>query len=150
MKVETERLELIPCTPESYVEYYKEYDMGPHVHMHLAQLNEDAEMKGWGVWFVIRRSDGKMIGDAGFKGKPGSEKTVEVGYGILPEVQRQGYATEAVEALIGWAISSGQVAAVNAECYADNLASIKVLEKLGMKQVSAEEDILLWEKKLLG
>jgi hypothetical protein len=37
----------------------------------------------------------------------GGEDALEIGYGILPEHRRQGYATEAVEALIGWARTQG-------------------------------------------
>ena len=53
-----------------------------------------------------------MVGNVGFHGQPGvnaasAADALEIGYGIHPEHRRQGYATEAVEALIGWARTQG-------------------------------------------
>ena len=119
--------------------------MGPHIEMYLEQLKRDSSVKGWGVWFVIRRENNQVIGDIGFKGKPNDRKTVEIGYGIIPAAQNKGFATEAVQALIDWAFSSGQVEKVIAECLEDNVASIRVLEKVGMKRTSAKDGMLYWE-----
>lgn len=131
MVIQTERLLVVPSSPEHYDQYSGQYDMGPHIDMHLEELKRDPSVKGWGVWFVLLRETGQVIGDIGFKGKPDAQKTVEVGYGIIPAAQNQGFATEAVRALLEWAFSTGQVERVTAECLRDNVASIRVLEKLG-------------------
>uniref|UniRef100_A0A7U3YF72 GCN5-related N-acetyltransferase n=2 Tax=Anoxybacillaceae TaxID=3120669 RepID=A0A7U3YF72_GEOS0 len=99
-----------------------------NIEMYLEQLKRDSSVKGWGVWFVILRENNQVIGDIGFKGKPNDRKTVEIGYGIIPAAQNKGFATEAVQGLIDWAFSSGQVEKVIAECLEDNVASIRVLE----------------------
>ena len=65
--------------------------------MFLEKLREDSTQLGWGVWLVINKENNTIIGDIGFKGKPNSENTVEVGYGIIPSAQNKGYATEAVK-----------------------------------------------------
>ena len=55
------------------------------------------------AYVIIRRADGKAIGDAGFHGPPTPKGEVELGYAVVPVARRQGYAREAVELLIDWA-----------------------------------------------
>ncbi|MBA2876611.1 GNAT family N-acetyltransferase [Thermaerobacillus caldiproteolyticus] len=145
MEINTERLLIVPCTLENYYKLSNQYDTGPHIEMYLEQLKRDSSVEGWGGWFVILRENNQVIGDIGFKGKPNDQKTVEIGYGIIPTAQNQGFATEAVQGLIDWAFSSGQVEKVIAECLEDNVASIRVLEKVRMERTSAKGEMLYWE-----
>ena len=55
----------------------------------------------------------------------------EIGYGILDEFQRNGYATEAVKLAVKWAFEQPKIVAVEAETDPDNVASQKVLAKCG-------------------
>lgn len=135
---------LEPCTHESFVRHKDHYMMGPHIVGFVEQLASDPALLGWGVWLVINREDGQVIGDIGFKGQP-VDRTVEVGYGILPSAQGKGVATEAVRALLEWAFVSGQVDIVKADCTDTNNASIRVLEKLGMTRTAAKDGMLYWE-----
>ena len=148
MKLETERLIIIPCTEESVSKAeFNHYKVGPHIISHLKQLKEDESLLGWGAWLVFEKESNHCIGDIGFKGKPDSEKMVEVGYGIIPSAQNKGYATEAVREIINWAFSTNQVKNVTAQCLVNNIPSIKVLEKLNMKQIGQEDNLLKWELK---
>ena len=65
----------------------------------LARLAEGPQEAGWWLHFVVL-PDGvtgrTLIGSAGYKGRPTPEGTVEVGYGIVRDYQRQGYASETV------------------------------------------------------
>lgn len=56
---------------------------------------------------------------------------VEVGYSIMPDYQRLGFASEATAALIGWAFSHPEVQLVTAETLPTLVDSIRVLEKNG-------------------
>src|SRR6266508_1168344 len=85
-----------------------------------------------------------LIGDIGFKGPPDATGAVEIGYSVLPAFRRRGYATEAARALVGWAAAQPGVRRVTAECLADNSASIRVLEKAGLRQVGRDEHGLKW------
>jgi ribosomal-protein-alanine N-acetyltransferase len=56
----------------------------------------------------------------------------EVGWAVHPDEWNQGYATEAARSMIDWAFREQNVHRVVAFCHADNIASVRVMEKLGM------------------
>lgn len=146
MKLETERLEIIPCTQESaQIAVEQSYDNGPQISMSLEMLKADATSLGWGTWLVVEKRNGKVIGDIGFKGKPDADNQVEVGYGFLKEHWNKGYATEAVGAIMQWAFATGLVEVIIAETLLDNYGSMRVLEKLDMKKVGTSEEMVNWK-----
>lgn len=145
MKLETDRLEIIPCTEETVnIALEQNYDNGPQISMSLKMLKADPTSLGWGAWLVIKKSDGQVIGDIGFKGNPNVDKQVEVGYGFLKEHWNKGYATEAVNAILQWAFATGKVEIIIAETLSDNLGSMRVLEKLNMQRVGTTEQMVNW------
>jgi RimJ/RimL family protein N-acetyltransferase len=108
-------------------------------------LRADPSYSEW-VRMITHRSDRRAIGSIGFKELPDySAGTVEIGYDIVPDYWGSGYATEAANALIDWAFSQPGVRRVVAECLSDNVASARVLEKVGMRPLPAEGDMLKWE-----
>jgi ribosomal-protein-alanine N-acetyltransferase len=95
-----------------------------------------------------------LVGETGFHGPPDRSGTVEVGYGVLPSWRGQGIATEATRALISHAfdrsprrglLRRGDVERVVARCLPENPASLKVLEKIGMRRVGRSGEALLFE-----
>ncbi|WP_246247294.1 GNAT family N-acetyltransferase [Piscibacillus halophilus] len=142
MKLESERLTLVPCTKD--VVLSRKFDTPPHIKTYLENLEQDPELLGWGVWIVLDKQSNKIVGDMGFKGKP-KNHTVEIGYGILPGEQGKGFATEGVTELINWAFSFDDVHKIQAECHADNKASIRVLEKVHMKVMDQSTSFIYWE-----
>lgn len=82
--------------------------------------------------------DGEAIGlvnDVGMEGD-----TVEFGYAIHPAHRNRGYAAEALAAVIEAAFAAG-FAAVRAGAFAENEASLRVMEKCGMKPIPYEETV---------
>ncbi|WP_242212927.1 GNAT family N-acetyltransferase [Bacillus cereus group sp. BfR-BA-01383] len=146
MKLETERLYIVPCTEEMFRVAEKQwYNSGPHIIGHVEHVKEDTALLPWGAWYVIRKEDDIVLGDIGFKGKPSENSTVEVGYGFIEKYWNKGYATESVAELIKWAFQTGKVETVIAETLLDNYGSIRVLEKLHMKRVEATETMINWK-----
>ena len=86
---------------------------------------------GWGVWLYVLK--GVVIGDGGFHGPP-KDGRVTVGYSIVPEHRRRGFATQALKGLCGWAIGQG-VRSIEAHCAANNAASARVLVKCGFTEM---------------
>jgi RimJ/RimL family protein N-acetyltransferase len=74
-----------------------------------------------------------LIGSAGYKGPPGKDGTVEVGYGIVSDHQRRGYASEAVRGLVKRAFELPGVRRVIAETYPELVPSIGVLRRCGFE-----------------
>lgn len=146
MLLETPRLFIQPCTKELLLRAAdKGYENGPEIGNHVLAATEDPELFYWGSWIITRKKDDAMIGDLGFKGKPSESKAVEIGYGLLEQFQNKGYATEAVEALIYWAWSSGKVSKIIAETDQQNKASMRVLQKLKMRVAEQKNEKILWE-----
>ncbi len=58
----------------------------------------------------------------------------EVGWAIHPDEWGKGYATEAARNIINWAFQTLNIHRVVAFCHADNSASVRVMEKLGMRR----------------
>jgi [ribosomal protein S5]-alanine N-acetyltransferase len=145
MKLETERLTIVPVDHQ-LVEKISlgDYEIHGFIKSYLTDLKEDGSLLGWGVWFVIEKETGRIIGDIGFKGKP-VDQTVEIGYGIIPSAQGLGYATEAVNGIIDRVLTTNLVCNVVAECLVDNIASVKVLEKLGFERTGTDENMLKWK-----
>ncbi|MCW4655639.1 GNAT family N-acetyltransferase [Bacillus sp. AS_5] len=146
MKLETERLYIVPCTEERIqVANEQGYNSGPHIVGHVKNVKQDATLLPWGAWYVLRKEDDSVLGDIGFKGKPNEDQTVEIGYGFIGKYWNQGYATEAVKELIDWAFKTGEVETIIAETLLDNYSSMRVLEKLHMKRVNATEMMINWK-----
>ncbi len=103
----------------------------------LRYLQENPDASGWSMWYILLREGSSekplLIGNGGFKGKPTADGTVEVGYSVMENHQRQGYATEAMSALIDWAFTHPEVSRVIAETLTDLTPSIKVMEKNGLR-----------------
>jgi RimJ/RimL family protein N-acetyltransferase len=104
----------------------------------LAWLEAAPDRVGWFGWYALARmgetAAPTLIGGGGFLGPP-EQGAVQIGYSVLPEYQRQGYATEIVRALVRWALTQPGVACVNAETEWANPESAKVLAKTGFEIV---------------
>ena len=100
----------------------------------LDRLAEGPEQAGWWLHFVVLAAgeDGRtLIGSAGYKGPPSPDGTVEVGYGIVTDYRRRGYASEVTRALVARAFAEPGVLRVVAETLPELVASIGVLRKCG-------------------
>lgn len=87
----------------------------------------------WWLYFVLLREPETpvLIGTAGYKGAPAGDGMVEIGYGIVSDRRRRGYASEAAAALIERAYTFVAVNGVIAETYPHLVGSIGVLERCG-------------------
>ncbi len=119
-------------------------DLRDYLPLYARQLAADPTLLGWGIWLMVKQSGPTVIGDAGFKGQPDADGTIEIGYSVFPAYRRQGYAWEAVRALVDWAFAQRGVMHISAECETGNVASIRILEKLGMRCQGQDGSLLRW------
>lgn len=88
---------------------------------------------GFGLWAVVLRETGAVIGQAGLTYQPYLDTQVlEVGYLLEPAYWRRGYATEAARACRDYAFGSLGEDKVSSIIKSDNAPSIRVAERLGM------------------
>lgn len=87
-----------------------------------------------------------LIGEIGFKGLQDSFFSVEVGYGTEAAFRNQGYMTEALEFMVGWAFSQSidGLLYVTATTDKENMASQQVLIKNGFTLFSDNEKDRQW------
>ncbi len=99
---------------------------------------------GYESWMIIKKDTLEIIGDLGFKGFNEEEENIDIGYGVIIEERRKGYAEEAVSAIIKWAFLNEIVKEITANCLAENSSSINLLNKFNFTQTRIEEDMLYW------
>lgn len=102
--------------------------------MDLLAGERSGEADGFTPWFLIRKSDGALIGEAGYSLAEASSRA-SIGYSLIETLWGQGYTTEAVQALIKHLFSLPQVEAMEADTFPDHIASRRVMEKAGMGQI---------------
>ena len=163
MKIETERLILIPFTLAvatgvltGKLEVLKELglnidDAWPDSEG-LATLPKIVKIletvprpTGFESWLIVKRATMSVIGDAGFKGRPDSTGMVDIGYGIIAKERQTGFGFETAKALTNWAFAQPGVRAVTAQCLITNQASIGLLKKLGMREIARDDQMIYWK-----
>lgn len=107
-------------------------DVQAFVGMFLAQQQERPRLRF--QLAVTLRQTGELIGNCGVRKSSAGAMTAELGYEIAPAQWGCGYATEAARAMVAFAFDELGVHRVAAWCVADNTGSIRVLEKVGMRQ----------------
>ncbi len=112
----------------------------------LRSTAERGEQRPFGYYRITRSVDGRAVGGIGFKGQP-EEGCVEIGYGLAPSARGQGFAAEAVLALLGLAAEQG-LSRVIADTAVGNLASQRTLVRAGFRLVSTEDELHHYEALL--
>jgi RimJ/RimL family protein N-acetyltransferase len=98
----------------------------------------------FGTYQVVRREDGAVIGDAGFLGPPDATGAVHLAVVITELARGNGYATEAVTALLDWARTQDGLTCVLADTTRSNRASRRLLERVGMHRVGEDGELIYY------
>jgi ribosomal-protein-alanine N-acetyltransferase len=115
------------------------------VQQMLDGVLRDTERYLWYThWVIVLNHPKRIAGGLCFKGPPGPDGQVEVGYGIDADCQNRGLMTEALDAACRWALGQPGVSAVVAETDKANLPSQRVLEKMGFIPFSEVETMRWW------
>lgn len=88
----------------------------------------------WGMFEIILRETGEVIGDIGFHGPPDEAGTVEIGYSIVEQYRGRGLVGESAVAICGLAWSRPEVTRIIAQTEAGNVASAGVLRHAGFRE----------------
>jgi len=106
----------------------------PHVAARALRQVEEGIAAFWCVPFlIVSEAGGTVLGGCTFKGLP-SNGEVEIAYGVAKSARGRGVATAAVSQLLQLAATDCSVSRVVAEILPSNLASSKVVSRLGFTE----------------
>ena len=80
---------------------------------------------------IILREGDRLIGNCGIRRKLDNDWEAELGYELSPQYWGHGYATEAARAMVDFGFRELGLQRISSWCIADNVASARVLERLG-------------------
>ena len=163
--LQTERCVIRETTVEDVDSFYRLYEE-PSITEYMEPLFEDRDEEiaytkdyiekvygfyGYGMWTVLEKTSGEVIGRAGISWREGDELP-ELGFVIGVPWQRQGYAFEVCSAILGYAKEELLMERVQALVRPGNRSSLNLCEKLGFTYAGEtmldEEKHLLFVKKL--
>ena len=120
---------------------------------YLTKLETAKEPDPWQFGFgVIHKTDNVLMGMCGFPGLPNEQGVAEIAYGIAPEYQGRGYATEAAQALIDFASRDARVKKLRAHTLPEWNGSTRVLEKCSFRKIGdsvdpgTDQPVWRWER----
>lgn len=83
---------------------------------------------------IVLKAQKRVIGNCGVRCQVSGDDQGEIGYEINPNYWGKGYATEAANGIIRFGFETLNLHRIWATCIAENTASARVLEKVGMRQ----------------
>jgi RimJ/RimL family protein N-acetyltransferase len=114
----------------------------------------------WGNRVIIAYQDDpsrdrRVVGSVVFHGAPSVEGIAEIAYGVEEGSQGRGYASEAVDACVSWALAQERVRCVQAVTFGWHQPSLRVLAKVGMAPIGSREhetlgELLVFERRRGG
>lgn len=100
---------------------------------YLAAMEENPKNKQLYPWAIVNKADNKVMGGCAFMNWAPEQSRAEIGYMIGKKYWNKGYMTEALREVISFGFNKMGLNRIEALCMLDNAASVKVLEKVGMK-----------------
>jgi len=164
--IETDRL-ILRAVNNGDLEGMFELDSDPKVHKYLgnkpissrkqAQFYIDSIKsqyieRGIGRFAAIEKSTGDFIGWSGLKFNTGDQETLgnkrdfyDIGYRLIPRYWNKGFAVESSIALLNYGFKDLNIKTIVGAAQIENIASNKVLQKIGLKYVEAfsYEDVMI-------
>ena len=87
---------------------------------------------------IFKKGESKIIGWCGLDGQIADR--LYIFFSIADGYRNNGYATQAAERLLSYAFDEAKVPFINGGCDKNNIASFKVMTKIGMEQRGFEEN----------
>lgn len=122
------------CRPymERYDEPYRHFRSIDDAYALCMQVG-DLWTSGKAAYFAVLR-EGRLLGQVGLSEVIPHRASATLSYWIREDEAGKGHATTAVRALLRWGFEQCGFRRIEADCHVDNVASQRVLEKLGFKR----------------
>ena len=153
MKFKTDRLICQSLSLAEYAEFeasrepkwdgftnpYKHLVEGPSPLVHrIPRVKKDPTFAEIGL--VLAIADGEIIGSAGFHDFPDENGMIEIGFGIVPDKQRQGYGLELLHGMWREIAKREDVKILRYTVSPENDASMHIIKMLGFNLVGEQID----------
>lgn len=145
-RIETERLRLKRYQAADKSDFVKLFtDEAVMKYVDKGVLNREQAEKFWqklfaelypqdfNIWAIFAKIDSRYVGHAGIYRRPAKKEDWEFVYFLRKEEWRKGFATETARAIIAFAFDELKLPKVFATVDDEHSASIRVLEKAGMR-----------------
>ena len=120
---------------------YGHLAIGPNPLSHrIPRVKKDNKFAEIGLVLAIEKKTNILVGSAGFHDFPNADGMIEIGFGIVPEMQGQGFGQEL---LIGMWISilkNPEVQVLRYTVSPENKISLHIIEKFQFKKVGEQID----------
>ncbi|MBN4004652.1 GNAT family protein [Nostoc sp. LPT] len=83
---------------------------------------------------IILKEENRLIGNCGIRVNDLEMREANIGYELNTQYWGQGYATEAAQAILKFGFEELEMHRIWSWCVSENVASVKVLEKIGMRR----------------
>ena len=104
------------------------------------QVDADPASGAWVTGVIWDEQQQLAVGRAGYHGPPDPAGMVEIGYAVIPEYRRLGYARAALEALLQRAGREPDVRTVRVTISPDNTPSYDLASRYGFAEVGEQWD----------
>ena len=126
----------------AFLEYYSDPIVSQYIVSFIPGNIDEArsEIRYWanvfnyndGIYFAIaRKSDNKMIGSVGVSSANRNHNRIEASYDLAKEYWGQGIMTKALKEVLKYCFEEMKFNRIEAFAIAENVGSVKVLEKCG-------------------
>jgi RimJ/RimL family protein N-acetyltransferase len=124
---------------EGFTNPHKHLVEGPNPLRHrIPRVKKEPEFAEIGLVLAIAESE--IVGSAGFHDYPDENGMIEIGFGIVPEKQRQGYGLELLHGMWREISKRSDVKVLRYTVSPENEASVYIINKLGFEQVGEQID----------
>jgi RimJ/RimL family protein N-acetyltransferase len=163
-RIITERLIIVPLTPKNLELCIGNYDemerklnldisgtkpgerMKAVLNLRISKVNEAPSYYLWNtIWLIVLKEENRKIGSIMLKGYPNENGEVVIGYSIDENYRCKGYMTEALNGLVLWVFENPEACTIIADTLKSNIASQRVLEKLGMIKYNEDDECYWWK-----
>ncbi|MCC3603264.1 MAG: GNAT family N-acetyltransferase [Microcoleus sp. PH2017_29_MFU_D_A] len=96
----------------------------------LTKMYKRKELVDWGI---VHKAEKKFIGTCGYVEWSMTHSRAEIGYALSARYWREGYMSEAVNAIIEFGFREMLLNRIVGRCEVNNIASVRVMEKVGMQ-----------------
>lgn len=126
---------------EGFSNPFKHFIEGPNPLVHrIPRVKKDPAFAEIGLILAITKSNNEIIGSAGFHDFPDDNGMIEIGFGIVTEIQNQGFGKELLHGMWKMISARSDVKILRYTVSPGNNPSMHIIKALNFKLVGEQMD----------